>query len=57
MFIDRLIENIKSKKSPVVVGLDPRIEMTPQFIKDIAFKKEEKTLKVCVKLCISLIKV
>ncbi|MDP9751628.1 orotidine-5'-phosphate decarboxylase [Thermoanaerobacter pentosaceus] len=45
MFIDRLIENIKSKKSPVVVGLDPRIEMTPKFIKDTAFKKRGENIE------------
>ncbi|EOD01300.1 orotidine-5'-phosphate decarboxylase [Caldisalinibacter kiritimatiensis] len=34
MFIDQLIKKIKEKKNPSVVGLDPRIEFVPQFIKD-----------------------
>jgi orotidine-5'-phosphate decarboxylase len=31
-FADRLIENIRSKGNPCVVGLDPRIELMPSFI-------------------------
>lgn len=34
MFIDRLIEKIKEKKNPSVVGLDPRINLVPNFIKE-----------------------
>ncbi len=45
MFIDKLIESIKAKKSPVVVGLDPRIEKTPQFIKDVAFKRKGENIE------------
>jgi orotidine-5'-phosphate decarboxylase len=40
MFVDRLIESIKAKKTPVVVGLDPRIEMIPDFIKKEAFRRK-----------------
>lgn len=34
MFIDRLIDAIKLKGNPTVVGLDPKIEYIPDFIKD-----------------------
>lgn len=39
MFIDRLIDNIKEKNNPSVIGLDPRIEYIPGFIKEKAFKE------------------
>lgn len=39
MFADRLIEEIKKKGSPVCVGLDPRLDKIPHFIKD-KFTKE-----------------
>ena len=39
MFIDKLIENIKEKNNPMVIGLDPRIEYVPHFIKENAFKE------------------
>ncbi|MCX8130653.1 MAG: orotidine-5'-phosphate decarboxylase [Clostridia bacterium] len=39
MFIDSLIENIKAKNNPTVVGLDPRIEYVPQYIKNKAFEE------------------
>ena len=39
MFVDKLIESIKVKKTPVVVGLDPRIEIIPDFVKKEAFKR------------------
>lgn len=45
MFIDRLIEEIKNKKSPIVVGLDPRFEQIPQRIKNACFSEHGKTLK------------
>ncbi len=32
MFVDNLIEKIKEKKNPSVVGLDPRINLVPNFI-------------------------
>ncbi|KUK08156.1 MAG: Orotidine 5'-phosphate decarboxylase [Caldanaerobacter subterraneus] len=40
MFVDRLIESVKVKKTHVVVGLDPRIEMIPDFIKEEAFRRK-----------------
>jgi orotidine-5'-phosphate decarboxylase len=39
MFIDKLIKGIKEKNNPTVVGLDPRIEYVPQFIKEKAFSE------------------
>lgn len=45
MFIDVLIKKIKEKNNPSVVGLDPKIEYIPSFIKEEAFKKQGKTLK------------
>jgi len=37
-FADRLIEAIKQKYSAVCVGLDPRLDKIPEFIRDKAFK-------------------
>jgi orotidine-5'-phosphate decarboxylase len=45
MFIDKLIESIKEKNNPTVVGLDPKIEYVPSFIKEKAFKEFGVTLK------------
>ncbi len=45
MFIDRLIESIREKNNPTVVGLDPKIEYVPSFIKDKAFKEFGINLK------------
>jgi orotidine-5'-phosphate decarboxylase len=33
MFVDNLINNIKKKNNPTVVGLDPKIEYVPEFIR------------------------
>jgi len=45
MSINNLVEQIKTKKSPIVVGLDPRIEMIPNEIKDKYFDKYGNTLE------------
>ncbi len=34
MIIDKLIEQIIEKKNPTVVGLDPKLEFIPQYIKE-----------------------
>ncbi len=34
MIIDKLIEQIIEKENPTVVGLDPKVEFIPQYIKD-----------------------
>lgn len=39
MFIDKLIDKIREKNNPTVVGLDPKIEYVPSFIKEKAFKE------------------
>lgn len=39
MFIDTLIEKIKEKNNPSVIGLDPKIEYVPSFIKEKALKE------------------
>lgn len=43
--IDRLIDKINKKQNPTVVGLDPRLEMVPQFIKEKHFNEYGKTPK------------
>ena len=45
MFIDRLINKIKETNNPTIVGLDPRIEYVPLFIKENAFNNYGKSLK------------
>jgi orotidine-5'-phosphate decarboxylase len=45
MFIDKLIESVKEKNNPTVVGLDPKIEYVPSFLKERAFKEFGITLK------------
>lgn len=44
-FADRLTEQIKNKKSAVCVGLDPRLEKIPSFIKDKALKNNKNKFK------------
>ncbi len=43
--IDRLISAIEEKENPSVVGLDPTLEMMPQFLKEDMFRKFGKTPK------------
>lgn len=45
MFIDRLIESIKEKNNPTVVGLDPKLEYLPAFIREKTFKEYGINLK------------
>lgn len=47
MFIDQLIEKIKEKNNPTVVGLDPLIEYVPDFLKSSSFDEYGKSLKGC----------
>lgn len=44
-FADKLIDLIDKKQNPSVVGLDPRIERIPQFIKEEALEKFGDTTK------------
>lgn len=39
MFIDKLIGAVKEKDNPSVIGLDPKIDYVPSFIKEKAFKE------------------
>jgi len=43
--IDKLIEKIKQKNNPTVVGLDPRLDKIPEFIKKDSFAKFGTTEK------------
>ena len=43
--INKLIEEIKKKTAPVVVGLDPMLSYVPEFIKKNAFKEFDETLE------------
>ena len=45
MISDQLIKAIIEKKSPIVVGLDPRLESIPQDILDHCFELYGETLK------------
>lgn len=45
MSINYLVEQIKEKQSPIVVGLDPRIEQIPGEVKDKHFEKYGNTLE------------
>lgn len=42
-FADRLIEAIKKKGNAICVGLDPRLEQIPKFIKEKALRNKEKS--------------
>src|SRR5665647_3054357 len=50
--IDRLIEKIEIFGNPTVVGLDPTIEMIPDFIKSEMFEKYGKTPKAVAQMFI-----
>ena len=43
--IDQLIQKIKEKNNPTVVGLDPRLAFVPEHIKEEAYDQHGKTLK------------
>jgi orotidine-5'-phosphate decarboxylase len=43
VFIDRLVEKIKEKNNPAIIGLDPLLEYVPQKIRERAFKKHGVT--------------
>ncbi|MCL2636848.1 MAG: orotidine-5'-phosphate decarboxylase [Oscillospiraceae bacterium] len=45
MSLDRLIEKIAETQNPTVVGLDPKLEYVPEFIKAAAFAEHGETLK------------
>jgi len=43
MLIDRLVKRIKELNAPIVVGLDPRLDQIPGFIKDEVFAAMGRT--------------
>ncbi len=45
MFINKLIEGIKEKKSPIVVGLDPRIELIPGVVTNKYYERYGKSFR------------
>lgn len=45
MSFDRLIKKIIETKNPTVVGLDPKLDYIPEFIKQECFEKDGQTLK------------
>ncbi len=49
MSFDRLIEKIVKLQNPTVVGLDPKLDYVPGFIKEKKFAKYGKTLKAAAK--------
>ena len=49
MSFDRLIEKIVSTQNPSVVGLDPKLDYVPQYIKAKKFAKYGKSLKGAAK--------
>jgi len=49
MSFDRLIEKIAETQNPTVVGLDPKLEYVPEFIKQKAFAEYGETLKGAAK--------
>ena len=49
MSFDRLIEKIVNTQNPSVVGLDPKLEYVPEYIKDKKFSKYGKSLKGAAK--------
>lgn len=49
MSLDRLIEKIVETQNPTVVGLDPKLDYIPQYIKEKKYDKYGKTLKAAAK--------
>lgn len=49
MSFDRLIEKIVKTQNPTVVGLDPKLEYIPEYIKEKKFAKYGKTLEGAAK--------
>ena len=45
MSLDKLIEKIVETQNPTVVGLDPKLEFIPEFLKTKAFTEDGESLK------------
>lgn len=57
MFIDRLVKQIKDKKSNVVVGLDPNLELMPEAFKNKFFSEIGKNLEGAGEIILSFNKI
>lgn len=53
MSMDKLIEKIVETQNPTVVGLDPKLEYIPEFIKEQAFIENGENLKAASKAIFS----
>lgn len=53
MSFDRLIEKIIKTQNPTVVGLDPKLDYIPAYIKEKKFEKYGKTLEGAAKAILS----
>ncbi len=49
MSLDRLMEKIVETQNPTVVGLDPKLDYVPEYIKNEAFSEDGYTLKAAGK--------
>lgn len=49
MSFDRLIDKIIEMKNPTVVGLDPKLDYVPSFVKDKYFLQDGETIKAAAK--------
>ncbi|MCL2072100.1 MAG: orotidine-5'-phosphate decarboxylase [Oscillospiraceae bacterium] len=49
MALDMLIEKIVKTQNPTVVGLDPALDLVPEFIKQRSYQKHGETLKGAAK--------
>jgi orotidine-5'-phosphate decarboxylase len=47
--MDKLIEKIVKTQNPTVVGLDPALDLVPQFLKERSYHKHGQTLKGAAK--------
>ena len=55
MSFNQLIEKIVKTQNPTVVGLDPKLDYVPEFIKAKYFREYGETLKGASKAIFSLI--
>ena len=53
MLIDRLIEKIRELHSPIVVGLDPRLEQIPAAFKEPYYQTDGKTPATAAKIILT----
>ncbi|MCL2198099.1 MAG: orotidine-5'-phosphate decarboxylase [Defluviitaleaceae bacterium] len=45
MLTDRLIKKIQETRAPIVVGLDPRLGQIPEYMKEVIFAEQGKTMQ------------